>query len=142
MPTKYRLTGPMLAMYDEDGRRIGQLLPDGATIITDGKKLLNVFARMHVRNAARHFSQSMMCAYSGCSNCSTPDRNRHSLRRGMWPGCGGTADTVSHSVKGGILSRRQRRFESFSVANPLCRIQDYVKLSFSRISTSCRVLQI
>ena len=47
MPTKYRLTGPTLAMYFENGRHIGRLLPDGATIITDGKKfngekLLNI----------------------------------------------------------------------------------------------------
>jgi hypothetical protein len=38
MPAKYRLTGLTLVMYVEDGRHIGRLLPDGATIITDGKK--------------------------------------------------------------------------------------------------------
>ena len=47
MPKKYRLSGPTLAMYLEDGRHIGQLLPEGATITTDGKKfngekLLNI----------------------------------------------------------------------------------------------------
>ena len=39
MTMKYRLSGPTLAMYDEDGLHIGQLLPDGAMIVTDGKKL-------------------------------------------------------------------------------------------------------